>query len=68
MAKAYGACLIVLTVGFVLFVLMTSAMAFVHPERAKQFLELFVGPALTMLGVYVAKLFHEYQKQIQKID
>ena len=64
MAKAYGACLIVLTVGFVLFVLMTSVMAFVQPEKAQKFLEMFVGPALTMLGVYVAKLLHEY-KQIR---
>lgn len=61
-ARAYGVVLIVLAVGFVLFVLMTSCMAFMHPDRAKQFLDLYAGPALTLLTIYGAKAVHEYSR------
>jgi hypothetical protein len=65
MAKAYGTVLIVLSTGFVAFVLMVSYMAFEHPEKAKIFLDNFAGPAAALLLAYSVKAAHEYFSRSQ---
>ncbi len=66
MARAYAAVLIVLAIGFVGFILMISFMAFEYPDRAKQFLDNFAGPAAALILAYIAKSGHEYIVQIGK--
>ncbi len=63
-ARGYACVLVVLAVGFVALVLGTSFMAFMHPERGQQFLQMYAVPGLTILGIYVAKGLHGYIKLV----
>jgi peptidoglycan/LPS O-acetylase OafA/YrhL len=52
MAIGYATAMVVLAVGFVLFALVISVLAFFEPQNVTPFFSLYVIPILTALGVY----------------